>query len=335
MLDEFILARKTKTEKTQSDYMKMVQRLRQQASRWYIRQGLEYVLQSGNTVSDEQLVYWLVSYAPEVSKQTYTLYKSAIVFAIQNEELALFLINYGSELSYKSKDRTPQFAVKAKSINAKDWQKLMAHLDKANGQWDKIIKRWLQAGLLCGLRPVEWTQSELLDTPNGLILHVKNAKNTNGRSNGEYRDIVLSGMNDKDIAIIKENLENIQLASQNGEYENMLVCCQNRLRSLNRSLFGKRKRHITLYSARHQFSADAKRSGMKREEVSALMGHGVDKTAILHYGKKQYGRSGAIKVKPKQEQVATVKRTSDRAFMESRLAVLRATKQMEHQINKK
>ena len=197
MLDEFVLARKTKTEKTQSDYMKMVQRLRQQASRWYIRQGLEYVLQSGNTVSDEQLVYWLVSYAPEVSKQTYTLYKSAIVFAIQNEELASFLMNYGSELSYKSKDRTPQFAVKAKSINAKDWQKLMAHLDKANGQWDKIIKRWLQAGLLCGLRPVEWTQSELLDTPNGLVLHVKNAKNTNGRSNGEYRDIVLSGMNDR------------------------------------------------------------------------------------------------------------------------------------------
>ena len=55
--------------------------------------------------------------------------------------------------------------------------------------------------------------------------------------------------------------------------------------------FPTRKEKISLYSLRHQFSANAKMSGFTREEIAALMGHVVDDTATVHYAKKRSGHS--------------------------------------------
>jgi hypothetical protein len=52
------------------------------------------------------------------------------------------------------------------------------------------------------------------------------------------------------------------------------------------------KQTIALYSARHQFVADAKYSGLSKEAIAALMGHGSIETAGLHYGRGTAGRSG-------------------------------------------
>lgn len=47
----------------------------------------------------------------------------------------------------------------------------------------------------------------------------------------------------------------------------------------------------TLYTARHQFSANAKSSdGLTRTEIAALMGHASIYTAGEHYGKRRSGR---------------------------------------------
>jgi len=47
---------------------------------------------------------------------------------------------------------------------------------------------------------------------------------------------------------------------------------------------------ITLYTARHQFAADAKKAGLSRVEIAALMGHASPETATAHYGRRRHGR---------------------------------------------
>jgi len=53
-----------------------------------------------------------------------------------------------------------------------------------------------------------------------------------------------------------------------------------------------RNGNITLYTARHPFSANAKSDGLTREEVAALMGHASIYTAGTHYGKRRSGHGG-------------------------------------------
>jgi hypothetical protein len=63
-----------------------------------------------------------------------------------------------------------------------------------------------------------------------------------------------------------------------------------RLASIRKKLGIREK--ITLYSARHQFIADAKASGLTLYEIAALVGHASIRTASEHYGKKKVGRRG-------------------------------------------
>ncbi|WP_157833755.1 site-specific integrase [Hydrogenovibrio kuenenii] len=53
-----------------------------------------------------------------------------------------------------------------------------------------------------------------------------------------------------------------------------------------------KKNRITLYSGRHQFSANAKKSGIGLNELAALMGHRSNQTATQSYGRKLNGRVG-------------------------------------------
>ncbi|MCA8451381.1 hypothetical protein, partial [Burkholderia vietnamiensis] len=70
--------------------------------------------------------------------------------------------------------------------------------------------------------------------------------------------------------------------------------------------FGSRKTYPTLYSARHQFAADAKSSGWTQAEVAALLGHASDDTAARHYARARSGQS-AIRVAPVGQEIQTVR----------------------------
>ena len=73
-----------------------------------------------------------------------------------------------------------------------------------------------------------------------------------------------------------------------------------------RRCFGKRGKYPSLYSLRHQFSADAKGSGFTKAEVAALLGHGSDATAGTHYARGVSGES-AVRVAPVASQVLSVR----------------------------
>ena len=68
-------------------------------------------------------------------------------------------------------------------------------------------------------------------------------------------------------------------------YENV----RKRLYNIVIRLFPRSKKHVTLYSARHQLIADLKASGYALSDIACIVGHGNDVTASEHYGKKRVG----------------------------------------------
>lgn len=183
-------------------------------------------------------------------------------------------------------------AKKQKHLAIKDLKKIDKELSKSKSIWAAPTRLWLRAGIIVGLRPTEWRKTELFEEDKK-FLRVKNAKNSNNRANGEFRTLYLDHLTDDEYLIIKNHLKIVNSFKDSkdgwiGYYRG----CSNLLKTKNKKVFPNRKKHPTLYSARHQFSANAKASGCKPEEIAALMGHASDLTAQMTYGKKVNGTRG-------------------------------------------
>lgn len=182
---------------------------------------------------------------------------------------------------------------KKKSFNIKEIEDLDQELINSKNIWSNPLRIWIRAAKYTGLRPVEWKNVKYLEESKEIV--VINAKNTNGRSFGDVRTINLKHLKD---FMIKDILLQIKIArtmDESGNWEKYYKGCSNLLRYTSRKIWKNKKKYPTLYSCRHQFSADMKASGCTRREVAALMGHGSDLTAEAHYGRKKYGKSS---VKP-------------------------------------
>lgn len=202
-------------------------------------------------------------------------------------------------------------AKKQKHLTVKDLNLLTKTLSQSKNRWASATIIWLISGIITGLRPIEWRSAVYDPEENKLI--IKNAKNTNGRAHGEFRTFYLENINEKDKnIIIKHSDVALQFSLQGDEiWETYYQGCSNLLKYTCDILWPKRERHPTLYSARHQFSANLKASGCKPEEIATLMGHAVDTTAITTYGKKVYGTRG-LKPKVNKEEMKNVKIKADK-----------------------
>lgn len=167
----------------------------------------------------------------------------------------------------------------------------------------------LSATLLIGLRPREWCCSEIakhLETGRD-VLRVRNAKHSNGRANGEFRELFIDNLSSGERAVIDAAISycvfphgstaaKIELALKHElEYarERILVG------------LGRAPSSITLYSFRHQFIADAKTTFESPVMIAALSGHSSTQTAFLHYGKRRHGNA-RVKVAPTPESIEAV-----------------------------
>lgn len=170
------------------------------------------------------------------------------------------------------------------------------------------LRNWLKSGLLTGLRPIEWKNTKFILYQNLPALSVENAKHTNGRGNGPTRTLLLEELSVSELKVIKEHLSNVRTFTSIGEdgYDFFYSGCAYALNKVCRKIWPRRLKHITLYSTRHQFSANAKSSGFSKAEVAALMGHAVDITATIHYGKK-VGGNDKVLIKPLKEEVDSVR----------------------------
>lgn len=179
---------------------------------------------------------------------------------------------------------------KKKSFNLKESKDIDLALKKSNNKWSNPLRIWLRAARSTGLRPIEWKSSHINKEENTII--VKNAKNTNGRANGDNRTISLNHLENDKIKDIELHLDIIKQIIENNLWDKYYIGCSNLLKYTSRKIWPKKKKYPTLYSCRHQFSADMKASGCTKSEVAALMGHASDLTAQEHYGKKIHGNKG-------------------------------------------
>ncbi|MFI9654553.1 hypothetical protein ABGV17_07465 [Guyparkeria sp. GHLCS8-2] len=213
---------------------------------------------------------------------------------------------------------------KAKHINPRELVSLCGALRSTRSKSAHLAADLLIAGCQFGLRPSEWAEAQFtfFDRPTDATecdsrLVVRNAKATQGRSFGSHRTLHFSrgSIEPTDLKVcmrcnlaMKVRALKRRRERQSGD-EDADPCG---LRAIQQSLARARKlrgykRKITLYSARHQFAANAKAAGLKPIVIAALMGHGSDETAAQHYGKRRSGRRGrALGVEPSKEDVEAV-----------------------------
>lgn len=204
-------------------------------------------------------------------------------------------------------------ATRAKGIPEDAYFAILKDLAPRTAVLAQMAGAMLVASRTFGLRPSEWADAEFetrLDPRTGIEhyrLRVRNAKYSEGRSFGEYRTLISDSRRIEEyeanaagytIDRVRDYLdEHRKDKTARGEPFVKEEVLRRLFDGINRHirLACKRQKvreHVTIYSARHQFSADAKAAGLGRVLVAALMGHGSIETAGSHYGKRQSGRGG-------------------------------------------
>lgn len=262
-----------------------------------------------------RFVGWLITQKTTWARTTWRQYKASVVYFLEQE-----IVEHNDPLAQEALEALLPVDVegcvavtkktsgsKLKKFPMRDFYTLEQHLSNQPGEWHQPLRRWLIAGVLTGLRPQEWAQARYTEINGEDALVVVNAKATNGRAHGPNRTLLLGGLSLDERGIVREHVAAARNWAEHEQFRHFYQACASTLGRLSRRLWPKRPQHVSLYSARHQFSADAKASGMSREEIAALMGHAVDDTATKHYGKKTAGHR-LVRVRPDPLDVERVRR---------------------------
>lgn len=301
----------TKTKETKQVYIKRARQLMEKAYKESTKSGNNYqsVIYKIGPYNMVVLSYvntclWLnKNWASQISQSTLRQYRSSLKFMglalLQKEYITKEEYDKGSNILDSSQGASKESlvprtsATKQKSLKIKDLKILGETLLKSKSKWGKLAYIWLYSGVFTGLRPSEWKKAEILKNLDRIDLIVKNAKNTNNRSHGEIRTINLNHLENKQIKIIEQHLSAAkQISEKDDLWEKYYNGCSSLIKYHSRIIWKNRKRYPTLYSSRHQFSANLKASGCSKIEVATLMGHASDLTAQSHYGKKIHGTRG-------------------------------------------
>lgn len=261
------------------------------------------------------MVVWLLRKREknDLSVNTFLQYKNALVYWLWHEnnsnpiarQAAVFLAQQSSFGTNSNGTQTS--SKKQKFIRPEELSILVAYFDtQSNGNtenWYYRTKLFLISGILTGMRLVEWQTAKLIIDNDCAMIEVQNGKASNGRSNGKQRHIVLSAVNELELAIIAEHIEQI---SNTRDFEYYKKQCNHYLKKAQKAC--NMNGNISLSSCRHQFAANGKKA-LTESELSALMGHGFTRTAQQRYGHIRYSwGSDNSKVKPLSSEVATVKK---------------------------
>jgi hypothetical protein len=306
--------RPTRAPSTQKAYPKR--------ARWLIQRCRKDLKLSPHDGLDyRRLVGWLVQIKINLNAKSWRQYKAAMAFFLEGEvereqdpvaeEALIQLMSEGSEGSQKTTRKTS--GTKLKKFPLRDYRRILEYLEDHPSPWAVDLTRWLSAGLLTGLRPVEWGQSRLMQARDEPALVIQNAKATNNRAHGTHRTLLMAGLSDTEREMIGEHVKRAVDFRQANQYEKFVQGCATTLARTVRKIWARRDRYPTLYSLRHQFAADAKASGFTREELAALMGHAVDTTAGQHYGRRSAGLE-MVRVRPDPTEVARVRQVFKQRF---------------------
>lgn len=243
---------------------------------------------------------WLLAKSKEIAPSTLRQYRSALLFYMStlgetipvesrtdmaNAIEAIRKIQTGGAITIK---RTS--SRKLRTIKERQLAYLIAELRTSPHKWDHIAADVFLASLATGLRPCEWEKAEIIEDGEdgyaGVTLLVQNAKNTNGRSTGQTRTLRIP--NDAGAGFVRNVLAH--LLTQSGKGISFKSFVEQTSRALTRTWkkISNKSQNVSLYTARHQFSANAKNLYSKAA-VAILLGHCSEETAGFHYGKKRSG----------------------------------------------
>jgi len=196
----------------------------------------------------------------------------------ENDEAFAILADVSHTVAAKPKTKGSTSAKKPKDIPHEDWLALNTKLTeigmRGNCKYGFATRAWLHANILLGLRPIEWVGAAMkpVSAPDDagtaqFLVTVPNAKTTNGRGTGPTREFTIA-LTTEQAEIISTHLEVVAgvVGGALGDREQSLKLwrhfegrCNRMLSSTCEALWPEalRKRY-TLYSARHQFSANQK-----------------------------------------------------------------------------
>lgn len=258
----------TRTRQTERAYRKRAGEL--------IKRIAEAFQMTEEAIAAKECVRWLLQNRERWTAATFRQYRSALSFHYGSRSP-----RDGEAISLVSQERLgvrPKHGQtssgKKKCIPPARAKRLLTALREHGGLWESLAADVFECTIETGLRPIEWNSARLV----GNRLIVTNAKATNGRGNGKFREIELDAeAAERAEALIKRIQE---LPKGTRWHDSARVA----LRSVRLEIYPKSQ--YTLYTARHQFSANAKAIN-SREAVAELMGHNSIKTAKVHYGKRK------------------------------------------------
>lgn len=282
--------------------------------------------------SPMEVVIYALDRRSEWSRSTWRQTKSSLLFRYDSMGTASSL--EACRVLREQGDQSPCLVtslrtsgLRAKTVKNDSLEEIIKKIRASSSAYSAMLESWMIMGALCGLRPHEWTQAEVIWAPASEIdplgagrkldgqfdlerpyLRVENSKVTNGRGLGAYRHLDLSAMSPVLLGAVSRFCGAMRRLKDNGEYQTAYLASQRLLWRINASanLDEVRKPNwIQIYSPRHVYSSRAKRL-MPAEQVSATMGHATDRTAITHYGRRT-NEGGAVGIIPVQTEVAKVR----------------------------
>lgn len=252
------------------------------------------------------IVTWLSDSRATLSRSNFRMRKAALAYWLENADID----GAGAALSALRtvppdgtvKKGTKTSAKKQKGLSTRDRDRLFEWLSKSDNPWAPVVESFIRVGTLTGLRPIEWRTAAITHIDGKPHLAIKNAKYTNGRANGPNRHQDLSEFDAADLVLIEAHLSVLAIS----DWRKMIRNCRALLLRANDQLWPRRGQNVTLYSTRHQFSANAKLQ-LSRQGVAALMGHRSTRTAGSHYARRVQGDPDAPVPKPLAGEMATVR----------------------------
>lgn len=179
------------------------------------------------------------------------------------------------------------------------------------------------ASVLLGLRPCEWAGARWADKDRTRLI-VRNAKAASTvlehgpfagrlwvRGNGAERCLKLTqeGIEEGVQDLVDQVLRNEKQLPWSKHRHAIWRSFKKLVREgVRKGTIPAKHRHLTIYSARHQFAADAKKVlDVGAGEVAAAMGHNAVRTAVAGYGRRVAGGTFRLSVKPDDTSVQAVR----------------------------
>lgn len=240
-----------------------------------------------------ELVLWFIeTQETRVRPSTWRFQKAALLHVLENEfredsEEAFFLLAKHT----RAPGKPPISAIrsKRKQLPGDDLGHLITEIQNSPSRYKGLTLRWLSQSLALGLRPVEVGTTREEVTPAGQVfIVVKNAKATQGRGLGPERRLGLSEFTQADQVRLRRFFAEMRDHHANGTFQKVYDNCRKLLQQACLRLWPRRRTTYSLYSGRHQFSANAKARG-DLSHGAALMGHKSDRTQVQNYGKRRHG----------------------------------------------